>query len=989
MIQFMVMKHAIFLLLLQNIAAAEHHRLLPNRQQPIQQEKAALLAFKSSLTLQSQLALPNWNETTGVCQFVGVRCNRRHLHVKYLVLRGQVISGALSPVLANLTGLDTLDLSENHLTGHIPPEISYLRNLTILDLSGNLLNGTIPPSLAYLTKLGYLNIRSNKLAGQIPDAIFHNCTDLVVVDLSNNALFGEIPSEVGTGLQYLLFLNLYMNDLTGRLPPWLSNSSRLLQLDVENNNLSGELPTETVRGMSELEVLHLSHNNLLSHDSNTNLEPFFLALSNCSHLQELEMAGLGVGGSLPPRIGEGKQNLSIVNMEDNMISGQIPPDISNLSNLTLLNLSSNLLNGTLPKEIWQLPKLERLFLSCNFFVGFIPSEIGGLVSVGLLDLSDNMLAGEVPSSIGNLVRISELYLHKNQLSGSIPATLGRCMSLNKLDLSYNRLTGRIPPEVSGIAKIYFNLSNNQLRGPLPAELGKMDQVQEIDLSANKLAGEITSRLSSCAELRLINLSHNHLRGQLPTALGHLQNLETLDVSFNYLDGEIPSSLNGCAGLTVLNLSYNDFNGSVPTGGVFSSFTDLSYLGNPHLCGSVVGRTCPRRRRWSNSRKFLIAVAVGASAVAFVLTVCCVMVVRKIRGMGIGRTGDGFGGSSPVVRSSYPRISYRELVAATEEFDQGRLVGSGSYGHVYRGVLRDGTVVAVKVLNLQAGNSTRSFNRECQVLKRIRHRNLMRIITACSLPDFKALVLPFMGNGSLESRLHSGSAELSLIQRVNVCSDIAEGMAYLHHHSPVKVIHCDLKPSNVLLNDDMTALVSDFGIARLVMSVGVGNTAENTGSSTANMLRGSIGYIAPEYGYGSNASTKGDVYSFGVVVLEVVTGRRPTDEMFEGEMSMHGWVKSHHHGRAAAIVDSALASEVRRQMPEVQIMWEAAIGELLELGLLCSQESPSSRPTMMDAAHDLGRLKRSLAGDTTTATFASSLGLSSSVFGETSMSNFGD
>ncbi|KAJ8504226.1 hypothetical protein OPV22_005112 [Ensete ventricosum] len=953
MIWFMVMKHAIFLLLFQNIAVAEHHhhRLLPPRQRRIQQERVALLAFKSSLTLQSQLALPNWNETTGVCRFVGVGCNRWHLHVVHLVLPRMLISGVLSPVLANLTGLRMLDLSENHLTGHIPPEISYLSRLTILDLSGNLLTGTIPPSLAYLTRLGFLNLGSNKLAGQIPDAVFYNCTDLVVVDLSNNALFGEIPSEAGTGLEYLLILNLYLNHLTGRLPLWLSNSSRLLQLDVENNQLS--------------------------------------ALSNCSHLKELEMAGLGVGGRLPPRIGEGKQNLSIVNMEDNMISGQIPPDISNLSNLTLLNLSSNLLNGTLPKEIWQLPKLERLVLSCNFFVGLIPPEIGGLVSVGLLDLSDNMLAGEVPSSIGNLVRISELYLHKNQLSGSIPATLGRCRSLNKLDLSYNRLTGRIPPEVSGIAKIYLNLSNNQLRGALPEELSEMDQVQEIDLSANNLAGEIIPRLSSCAELRLINLSHNHLRGQLPPALGRLQNLETLDVSFNHLDGEIPSSLNGCAGLTLLNLSYNDFNGSVPTGGVLSSFTNLSYLGNPHLCGSVVGRTCPRRRRWSNSRKFLIAVAVGASAVAFVLTVCCAMAIRKIRGMRIGRPGDGgFGGSSPGVKSSYPRISYRELVEATEGFDQGRLVGSGSYGHVYRGVLRDGTVVAVKVLNLQAGNSTRSFNRECQVLKRIRHRNLMRIITACSLPDFKALVLPFMGNGSLESRLHSGAAELSLIQRVNVCSDIAEGMAYLHHHSPVKVIHCDLKPSNVLLNDDMTALVSDFGIARLVMSVGGGNTAENTGSSTANMLCGSIGYIAPEYGYGSSASTKGDVYSFGVLVLEVVTGRRPTDEMFEGETSMHEWVKRHCHGGAEAIVDSALASAVRRQTPEVQRIWEAAIGELLELGLLCTQESPSSRPTMMDAADDLDRLKRSLAGDTT-ATFASSLGLSSSVFGETSLSNFGD
>lgn len=204
--------------------------------------------------------------------------------------------------------------------------------------------------------------------------------------------------------------------------------------------------------------------------------------------------------------------------------------------------------------------------------------------------------------------------------------------------------------------------------------------------------------------------------------------------------------------------------------------------------------------------------------------------------------------------NFPRITYKELLDATDGFDEQRIVGSGSYGRVYRGVLPDGAQIAVKVLHLQTGNSTKSFARECQVLKRIRHRNLIRIITACSLPDFKALVLPYMANGSLDSRLYlhaaegmrSGSSDLSLLQRVSICSDIAEGMAYLHHHSPVKVVHCDLKPSNVLLNDDMTALVSDFGIARLI-AIGAGNGAgvvENMGNSTANVLCGSIGYIAP-------------------------------------------------------------------------------------------------------------------------------------------------
>ncbi|WOK94042.1 hypothetical protein Cni_G02744 [Canna indica] len=987
MISFMVVKLAVFLL--QQIVMAEYLPGLANQQQQILQEKAALLAFKSKLTQQSQVALTNWNETTNVCEFVGVECSKWQLHVKHLKLSRKLIIGPLSPALANLTGLRELDLSENSLTGYIPEEFSNLRMLVFFDLSRNFLNGMIPPSLSHINRLVFLALGNNNLVGQIPYTIFSNCTELGIIDLSDNALSGQIPSEKGISLPRLLFLNLYLNNFTGTLPTWLSNSSILMQLDVENNHLYGQLPTKTIQELSYLEVLHLSHNLFSSHDKNTNLEPFFLALSNCSNLKELEMAGLGVGGSLPQRIGSrGRKSLSIVSLDDNLITGQIPPDVANLSNLTLLNLSSNLLNGTIPREIFRLPKLERLLMSNNCFTGSIPSEIGNITSVGLLDLSKNNLSGEIPRSIGDLVRLTELYLHKNQLSGSVPS-LGRCMSLNKLDLSYNRLSGRIPPEVSGIVKIFYNLSNNQLEGALPLELSKMEQVQEIDLSANNLTGEIIPQLSSCMELRLLNLSHNAFRGQLPASLGGLQNLEVLDVSFNSLDGQIPISLNKCTSLTFLNLSYNDFNGSIPNGGVFSSFNNLSYLGNPHLCQANSERCQKQRRRRSHSHKFLIVVTFSASGMAFILTICCVLLLRKIKKMSLTRSnGDMFSTSSPVVKSSYPRISYLELVEATEDFNQARLVGSGSYGQVYRAVLRDGTVVAVKVLNLQTRNSTRSFKRECQVLKRIRHRNLMRIITACSLPDFKALVLPFMANGSLENQLYSGNSELSLAQRVNICSDIAEGMAYLHHHSPVKVIHCDLKPSNVLLNDEMTALVSDFGIARLVMTVGVGNTIENMGNSTANMLCGSIGYIAPEYAYSSNATTKGDVYSFGILVLEVVTRKRPTDEMFEGGMSLQRWVKSHYHSWMETIIDSSLASTVRHQTPEAKRMWEIAITELLELGLLCTQESPSSRPTMMDAADDLDRLKRYISGDTT-ATIASSFGMSSSTFGETSLSNFDD
>lgn len=895
MIPFMVAKQAaIFLLLLRYIVPSDHLSLVNRHHQMLQVEKDSLLAFKSTMVPYPPQSLANWNESTHVCNFTGITCGRQLLHVHHLRLGQMEIQAPLSPFLANLTSLrllnlsgnfltgnvppefsklrhlltldlssnsiqgpipvslslikplGLLDLSENQLTGHIPPELSNLPNLVLLALSSNNLQGHIPQSLSLLKSLGYFDLGSNSLSGSIPTSIFQNCTGLYVVDLSNNSLSGEIPSEQGIHLPSLYNLNLYSNRLTGYIPMWLSNSS-LEEFDIENNHISGELPTKLVSNWRKLKILHLSYTNLYSDGNNTNLEPFFLVLSNSSsELEELEMAGMGLGGHLPRRIGRNMTKLTILRLDDNKIFGPIPPGIANVWKVTLLNLSGNLLNGAIPVQIGQLRVLERLILSDNSLSGEIPEVIGNISSIGLLDLSNNRLSGNVTKHLGNLSRIDELYLDRNRLSGEIPAELGRCLSLNKLDMSYNMLTGRIPEEISGIAKIFFNLSHNLLQGPLPIGLSNMDQVEAIDLSSNNLTGIVPSQISRCVEVKLINLSRNSLQGQLPESLGNLRDLEILDVSYNSLSGEIPPSLNNCIRLTELNLSYNDFSGMIPTAGIFSSFTGESFLGNPHLCGPVFGHYCPQRKKWLRSLKFLIMVCVLASVLALLLTICCGIVLRRIRSRIFTGTREMFGSSSLVLRSNYPRITYRELVEATEDFRQDRLVGSGSYGRVYRGVLKDGTVVAVKVLQMQNGNSTRSFNRECQVLKSIRHRNLMKIITACSLPDFKALVLPFMANGSLDSRLYDGTTDLCLVRRVSILSDVAEGMAYLHHHSPVKVIHCDLKPSNVLLNDDMTGLVSDFGIARLVTSVGGGNTVgtDNAGSSTANLLRGSIGYIAP-------------------------------------------------------------------------------------------------------------------------------------------------
>ncbi|KAK1413145.1 hypothetical protein QVD17_34912 [Tagetes erecta] len=957
------------------------------RQHSLQTDKDSLLEFKKSIKIDPNLVLSNWNETTDVCSFNGIRC-RDGNRVKRIQIDGAGLVGLFSPVISNLTALQTIDLSDNRLYGTIPHEISSLQHLRNLLLDDNNLEGLIPESLSSLSNLTLLNLGSNKLHGEIPPSLFSNCTLLSNLDLSFNFLVGKIPSEIGN-CPNLWNLNLYNNQFIGEIPFSLSNAS-MYNLDVEYNNLSGELPSKLVSKLTKLLNLHLSYNHMTSHDQNTNLDIFFTSLSNCSTLKELELAGMNLGGTLPDSIGKLGTNFSYLLLQENNIHGSIPPAIANLSNLIYLNLSTNKLNGTISPEISRLSRLDKLWLSNNLFTGEIPQEIGHFPHLGELELSNNQFTGKIPESIGNLIGLNSLSLNNNQLSGNIPSSLGQCTGLSSLDLSYNQLTRNIPPELlSAMSQnaIFLNLSHNHLQGSLPNELSNLKSIKEINLSYNNLTGTVFPKISSYIDLAVLDLSSNSFQGPLPESLSMLTGLVTFDVSNNSLSGNIPTGLSNIQTLKFLNLSYNNFQGPVPTGGIFSTITSLSFLGNPNLCGHIPGLpSCSHKKRYFRSPVFLILFYVGIVISVLIAATCCVILYRYLKRHVASNTHLNTK-SEPELTQNFPRITYKELAEATSGFDDERLLGSGGYGRVYKGSLPDGTQIAVKVLQLQTGNSTKSFNRECQVLKRIRHRNLIRIITACSLPDFKAIVLPYMANGSLESCLYPdcsgsglglglgfGSSDLDLIQRVSICSDVAEGMAYLHHHSPVKVIHCDLKPSNVLLNDDLTAMVSDFGIAKLVMTIGGGS--ENLGNFTADMLCGSIGYIAPEYGYGSSTSTKGDVYSFGILVLEMVTRKRPTDDMFTQGLSLHRWVKSHYHRHMEQVVDSTLVRITRDQLPDVKKMWEVAIGELLEMGILCTQDSPSNRPTMLDAADDLDRLKRYLNGDTTT-TFASSLGISSS------------
>lgn len=202
----------------------------------------------------------------------------------------------------------------------------------------------------------------------------------------------------------------------------------------------------------------------------------------------------------------------------------------------------------------------------------------------------------------------------------------------------------------------------------------------------------------------------------------------------------------------------------------------------------------------------------------------------------------------------PKITYMELSVATNEFSSSNLIGSGSYGSVYKGTLgKKNMIVAVKVLNLKQKGAAKSFKAECNALKNIRHRNLIRVITTCSSVDpkgdeFKALVYTFMPNGNLEDFLHRSEdrilsqGNLSLMWRLRFAIDIASGLEYLHHHCLTTIVHGDLKPSNVLLDRHMNACVGDFGLAKFLYESARISLRHQKSKSTG--MIGTFGYVAP-------------------------------------------------------------------------------------------------------------------------------------------------
>ncbi|GJP84356.1 hypothetical protein CLOP_g14417 [Closterium sp. NIES-67] len=912
-----------------------------------------------------------------------------------LELPNNAISGSIPPQVSLLSKtLMHLDLNHNHLSGSLPEEIGQLKKLGIkpfnagLSLQNNNLSGLLPASISNLHSLQWLDLSYNQFSGSLPQggAFLSTLSQLAILQISSNHFTGSLPLSFACTTS-VFALSLAVNQFWGTLPGSLDACAPMLtDLDVSSNNLTGPLPPtlwKSLEGAYMLGRLVFSNNSFSG-----SLSPAFAGIAT---LALFDAGNNNLSGLLPDlKSCPIATALNSIYLGNNSFSGSIPPGFV-CKQLQYLDLRNNSLSGDLPDVLVGLNsgQLKNSTTAPAAAAAAAPAILKASPHLAQLNLSHNSFRGPIPLG-GNCKNLIHLRLDHNNFSGpAAPGALATCRNLNYYDASSNQLTGTAAEVVDKLTRVVgvvsVRLGGNRIQGEIPPAVSTLSSLRELNLSGNVLLGSIPDALSLLNRLQVLDLSGNSLSSSLPSSLGSFRFLSLLDVSRNGLSSSIPPQLAPpfLPFLALLNLSHNAFSGAIPFG--FSnanttataldfSFNRLSgeiypgnlsllpasaFAGNPDLCGGAGYPACPTPPGQSLSTGAVVGIVVGCMAVLVTLVVGLWYWLFFQRASGLE------GGTMLVFERLDFKLSIRSIVDATDNFSNKFLLGRGGFGSVYKATLADGRDVAIKRLAVGSTQGQREFEAEMHTLGAVRHRNLVVLVAAyLSRPPSqeRLLIYDFLPGGSLDHVLAKdmptgdgdGSGEgggkgapphpmRQWEVRRNILAGTARGMKYLHHNCIPGIIHRDMKPANVLLTDSFEAKVADFGLAR---EIETGKTHMSTS------VFGTIGYLAPEYSQRGRLSFKSDVFAFGVLVLQVITGKLPTDEDL-AERGLSRWVGAN---PIANIVDRRI-DDREKFMDEIKAV--------VTLGLRCTSRVAADRPSMAEALQlleELSAFAQGMGGD---------------------------
>ncbi|KAK2368161.1 putative leucine-rich repeat receptor serine/threonine-protein kinase [Trifolium repens] len=745
-----------------------------------------------------------------------------------------------------------------------------------------------------------ITLKEQNLPGTLPPEL-NRLPYLQIIDLSRNYLNGTIPKEWAS-MTNLLNITLSSNRLTGSIPAEIANISTLIQLDLTANQMSGNIPPE-LGSLTQIRTLQLSSNNF------TRELP--VTLAKLTALQDFRIA-------------------------DNQLSGKIPDFIQNWTNINTLVIQGSGLSGPIPSKI---------------------SLLRNLVELRISDLNGSEYA-PLPQ-LQNMTLLNRLILRNCNINGKLPEYIVKMTTLKHIDLSFNKLSGTIPRTYADMSNAnYIFLTGNLLTGPVSPVWGKNS---DVDLSYNNFSISQGSQICQDEKVNLFStswarndigdscLSFECRKHSYSLHINCGGNQATVNKT-SYVDDQTYSSLGRRVFDIYLqgNQVLKDFNIAEEAGGVGKKvvklFKDVAvtsntleirlywagkgteYLPNKSVYGPLISAISVE----SDSAPGSISVGVVAGIVV-AATVTIILLFGILWCKGCFEKKNSLARELKNLDLQTGLFTLRQIRAATNNFDISNKIGEGGFGPVYKGCLPNGTLIAVKQLSSKSKQGNREFLNEIGMISALQHPYLVKLYGCCVEGDQLLLIYEYLENNSLARALfgpEEHQIRLDWSTRKKICVGIARGLAYLHEESRLKVVHRDIKSTNVLLDTDLGPKISDFGLAKL-------DEEDNTHISTR--IAGTYGYMAPEYAMHGYLTDKADVYSFGIVALEIVSGRSNTmHRSMEEAFYLLDWAHLlKERGDLMELVDRRLGSDFNKK--EVTAM--------INVALLCTNATSNLRPSM--------------------------------------------